>query len=234
VPLKEPMPREALIFDTEKEIGEVINDLYKKGAGVIYESLAEVHVSGHSYQEELKMIHSIVKPKFFVPVHGEFRHLRAHANIANDLGMNERNIVIPDLGDCIQIGTNSIKKINPVPAGIKLIDGLDISSANGAVQRDRMQLATEGLCVVVLTISSKRFVLTSKPDIVTKGFIYGGDNANIIEEAKDLVINTIINADFKSNDWSLIKDAIKKNLGNLFFKNLKRKPIIIPIIVPTV
>ena len=217
----------------EKEIGEVINALYKKGASVIYESLAEVHVSGHAYQEELKTIQSIIRPKFFVPCHGEFRHLRAHANISMDLGKKEREIVIPDLGDTITITPNSIKKSGQVPAGIKLIDGMDISSANGVVQRDRMQLATEGLCVVVLTISSKNYVLTSKPDIVTKGFIYANDNANIIEEAKDMVVNTILNANFKANDWSVIKDSIRKNLGNLFFKALKRKPIIIPIIVST-
>ena len=160
-PKVEITPNDYVIFSAsaipgnETEIGEVINALYKRGARVIYEKLADVHVSGHAYQEELKIIHSILKPKFFIPCHGEFRHLKAHADVALDLGMNKRNIIIPDLGDRINITGNSIKKLTPVPSGIKLIDGLDISEANDVVQRDRMQLATEGLCVVVVTISAK-------------------------------------------------------------------------------
>ncbi len=218
----------------EKEIGEVINALYKKGASVIYEKLADVHVSGHAYQEELKIIHAMLKPKFFIPCHGEFRHLKAHANIAQDLGMHERNIVIPDLGDRISISPNSIKKLGTVPAGIKLIDGMDISEANGVVQRDRMQLASEGICIVILTISSKTATLTSKPDIITRGFMYSNDaNNDILEDAKTLLINTIVELDFKSKDWGTIKASIRKSLMTYFFKNLKRKPVIIPVIVET-
>ena len=217
----------------ETEINTVINQLYKKGAKVIYESLAEVHVSGHAYQEELKIIHSILKPKYFIPVHGEYRHLMAHANLAMDLGMPKRHIHIPDLGESITITQNSIRKTGTVPAGIKLIDGLDISDAGGVVQRDRMQLATEGLCVVLLTISARSAVLTSKPEIITRGFLYGKDNSQTIEEAKDLLINTIISVNFKTQDWNFIKDNIKKTLTTFFFKKFKRKPMIIPIIIET-
>lgn len=217
----------------EREINNVINLLYTKGASIVYESLAEVHVSGHAYQEELKTLHTLLKPKFFVPVHGEYRHLRAHANLAKDMGMNDRNIVIPDLGDTITVNKNVIKKTGVVPSGIKLVDGLDISEAGGIVQRDRMQLASEGVCIVTITISQKFASLTSKPDIYTRGFVYIKDNEDVIEEAKELVLNQIISTNFKTQDWNAIRGAIKKSLQTFFFRRIKRKPMIIPIIIET-
>ncbi|MBE5738290.1 MAG: ribonuclease J [Clostridiales bacterium] len=217
----------------EREINNVINLLYSKGASIIYESLAEVHVSGHAYQEELKTLHTLLKPKFFIPVHGEYRHLRAHANLAKEMGMNDRNILIPELGDTITISKNAIKKSGVVPSGIKLVDGLDISEAGGVVQRDRMQLASEGVCIVTITISAKIAALTSKPDIYTRGFVYIKDNEDVIEEAKDLVLNQIIATNFKTQDWNSIKGAVKKTLQTFFFKRIKRKPMIIPLIIET-
>lgn len=217
----------------EKEINNVINLLYTKGASVIYESLAEVHVSGHAYQEELKTLHLLLKPKFFVPVHGEFRHLRAHSNIAKELGMHERNIVIPDLGDTILVNKNNIKKSGTIPSGIKLVDGYEISDAGGIVQRDRMQLASDGVCVVTLTISTKNHSLTSKPDILTRGFMYIKGNEEVLEEAKDLVLNQIISANFKTQDWNTIKNNVKRTLQTFFLKKMKRKPMIMPIIIET-
>ncbi len=217
----------------EREINNVINLLYTKGASIVYESLAEVHVSGHAYQEELKTLHTLLRPKFFIPVHGEYRHLRAHANLAKDMGMNDRNIVIPDLGDTITINKNLIKKTGVVPSGIKLVDGLDISEAGGIVQRDRMQLASEGVCIVTITISSKSASLTSKPDIYTRGFVYIKDNEDVIEEAKELVLNQIISTNFKTQDWNAIRGIIKKSLQTFFFRRIKRKPMIIPLIIET-
>lgn len=217
----------------ETNINNIINALYQKGAQVVYESLADVHVSGHAYQEELKIIHSMLKPKFFVPCHGEFRHLKAHADIAQDMGMNARNICVPDLGDTITITKNSIKKSGTVQAGIKLVDGLEVSEAGGAVQRDRMTLAQEGICMPVITISATTGSLTSKPDIISRGFIYFKGNEDIIEEARDILINTIISADFKTQDWNAIKMSIKKVLTNYFYKKLKRRPMIVPIIIET-
>ena len=217
----------------EKEINTVINLLYSKGASIVYESLAEVHVSGHAYQEEIKTLHTLLKPKFFVPVHGEYRHLRAHSNIAKDLGMNDRNIVIPEIGDTILVSKASIKKSGTVHSGIKLVDGLEISDAGGIVQRDRMQLASEGMCVVTVTVSNKTWALTSKPDIYMRGFVYIKENEEVINEAKDLVLETVISSNFKTQDWTMIKNNIKKVLQNFFFKKLKRKPMIIPIIIET-
>lgn len=217
----------------EKEINNVINLLYSKGASIVYESLAEVHVSGHAYQEEIKTLHTLLKPKFFVPVHGEYRHLRAHSNIAKDLGMAERNIVIPELGDTILVSKASIKKSGTVHSGIKLVDGLEISDAGGIVQRDRMQLASEGMCVVTVTISNKTWSLTSKPELYVRGFVYIKENEEVMNEARDLILNTVIASNFKNQDWTLIKNNIKKVLQTFFFKKLKRKPMIIPIIIET-
>lgn len=217
----------------EKEINNVINLLYTKGASIVYESLAEVHVSGHANQEELKTLHTLLKPKFFVPVHGEYRHLRAHSNLAKDLGMAERNIVIPEIGDTISVSRASIKKSGVIHSGIKLVDGTEISDAGGVVQRDRMQLATEGMCVVTVTISDKTWSLTSKPDIYARGFVYIKDNEEMMNEARDLVLNTVISTNFKTQDWASIKNNIKKTLQTYFLRKMKRKPMIIPIIIET-
>ena len=217
----------------EKEINNVINLLYTKGASIIYESLAEVHVSGHAYQEELKTLHTILKPKFFIPVHGEYRHLRAHANLAKDLGMSERNILIPEIGDTITINKNFIKKTATVPNGVKLVDGFDISDLGGVVQRDRMQLGSEGICIVTITISSKFASLSSKPDIITRGFMGIKGNEEVLEEAKEIILNQVIEMNFKTQDWTTIKNNIRKNLQNFFFRKVKRKPMIIPLIIET-
>ena len=217
----------------EKNINDVINQLYRRGASVIYEGLAAVHVSGHAYQEELKTMLSLVRPKFFVPCHGEFRHLKAHAKLAQEIGINQRNIIIPDLGDSISISRNVIKKVGTVPAGIRLVDGFDVSEAGGAVQRDRALLAEEGVCVVALTINKTTGSLSSKPELISRGFIYIKDNAEVIEEAKDLIINTILNCNFKTQDWNMIKANLKKVLSNFFYKRMKRKPMIVPVIMET-
>ncbi len=218
----------------EKAINSVINSLYKKGAEVIYESLAEVHTSGHAYQEELKTLHAILKPKFFIPVHGEFRHLKAHANLAEAMGMPKQNILIPDLGDQFTITKNTMQKTGVVPCGSLLIDGVGVSEIGSSILRDRIQLSEEGVCVVVITISMLTGALTSKPDIISRGFIYKSDSEfDVMEEAKNIVINTISQANFKSQDWSLIKSDIRKNLTGFFARQIKCRPMVIPIILET-
>ena len=216
----------------EESINNVINLLYLKGADVVYESLADVHASGHAYREELKLLHSLIKPKYFVPCHGEFRHLRAHAELATTLGMDRRHIVIPDLGDTISISHHGIRKTGTVPAGIKLVDGLDVSEANSSVQRDRMQLAEEGICIVTITVSPSG-ALSSNPQIITRGFLNMKDNEEVQKEAEDITINTIISSNFSKTDWSIIKNNLRKNLTNYFFKKIKRRPMILPVIIET-
>lgn len=217
----------------ETNINYVINQLYKKGASVIYEKLADVHVSGHAYQEELKLMLALLKPKFFVPAHGEYRHLRAHSLLAQSLGIHERNIVLADLGDQITISKSSIKKTGTVPSGIRLVDGLEVSEAGGAVQRDRALLAEEGVCMAIITISAGSGRLTSKPDIISRGFVYMQGNEDMFEEARDLMLNSIISTNFKTQDWNQIKQSIKKVLTNYFYKRIKRRPMIVPVIIET-
>ena len=217
----------------ERTINDVMNKLYKKGAQIVYESLAEVHTSGHAYQEELKTMLALIRPKFFIPCHGEFRQLNAHANIAKSMGIEERNIVIPNLGDQIVLTPNVIKRAGTVPCGIKLIDGAGHADVNDLIMKERVQLSEGGLCVVVVTISSVTGALSSKPDLISRGFIYNKENEEVVEEAKNIVINTISESNFKQQDWNLIKANIKKALANYFYKSIKRRPLILPVIIET-
>lgn len=217
----------------EKSINTVFNQLIKKGAHVIYDAIAEVHTSGHAFQEELKTIHALLKPKFFIPCHGEFRHLKAHSDLAEQMGMPKRNIIIPELGDKIAINKNMIQKVGFVPNGARLVDGVGIGDVNSTVMRERMQLAEEGACVVVITISSQTGALTSKPDLITRGFLYASDNGDVLEEAKNVVINTLSQSNFKEQDWALIKANLRKSLTNHFLRTIKRKPLVMPVIIET-
>lgn len=221
----------SVIPGNEVTINRVINLLYRKGASIIYEQIADVHVSGHGYSEELKLMLSLIKPKFFIPVHGEYRQLKAHVNIAKSLGIEDRNIIIPDLGNQILVTKQSIKLGDNVPSGIRLVDGLGVGDVGSSVLKDRIQLSEEGLCVVTLTINKVTGSLTSKPNLITRGFVYLSDNDPIIEEGRDIVINAISTSNFKSQDWNAIKTNIKKLLGNYFYKKLKRRPLIVPIVI---
>ena len=221
----------SVIPGNEVTINRVINLLYRKGASVIYEQIADVHVSGHAYSEELKLLLSLVKPKFFVPVHGEYRQLKAHADIARSLGVEKQNIILPDLGNQILVNKNAITLSDNVPSGIRLVDGLGVGDVGSTVLKDRIQLSEEGLCVVTLTISNMTGALTSKPELITRGFVYLNDNDPILEDGKDVVINAISSFNFKSQDWAQVKVNIKKLLGNYFYKKLKRRPLILPVII---
>lgn len=215
----------------EKTINDVINLLYRKGAEVIFESLAKVHVSGHAYRDELKVVHSLLKPKFFIPCHGEYRHLRAHANLACDLGMNERNIIIPELGDQIEIGKNSMKVARQVPFGARLVDGLGVGDVSDMIIRDRIQLSEEGICVVIVSINKLTGAISAKPDLICRGFTFAKDDAEKMEDARDVVINAISQVNFKTQDWGYIKTNIRKSLTSFFTKKAKRRPVIMPIIL---
>lgn len=221
----------SVIPGNEVTINKVINLLYRKDASVIYEQIADVHVSGHAYSEELKLMLSLIKPKFFVPVHGEYRQLKAHANIAQSLGIESRNIIIPDQGNQILVSKQSIKLGDNVPSGIRLVDGLGVGDVGSTVLKDRIQLSEEGLCVVTLTISNATGALTAKPNLITRGFVYIDDTDPLLEEAKDVVINAISSSNFKCQDWAEIKNNIRKLLGNYFYKKLKRRPLILPVII---
>jgi len=216
----------------EKLISRVVNQLFYKGANVIYEALADVHVSGHACQEELKLIYTLVKPKFFVPVHGEYRHLKQHANLAKSLGMPESNIQLLGIGDVLEFTSNSMKVTGTVPAGRILVDGLGIGDVGNIVLRDRKHLSQDGLMVVVVTISKESSALISGPDIISRGFVYVRESEQLMENAK-IVVKEILEEceEKKITDWATIKSNIKDGLKNFLYERTKRNPMILPIII---
>ncbi len=224
----------SVIPGNEKAINRVVNQLFKLGATVTYESLAEVHVSGHAYQEELKLIHSLLQPKFFIPCHGEYRHLRAHANLAMEMGMPARNIMIPELGNKISVNKNSLKLLDNVQAGAILVDGSGMGEIDGNIIRERSQLSKEGMCVVTLTISHASGVFSSEPNVIVRGLMYNEKEIKEIEEeAKIFMLTSINNINFKMQDWEVVKNMLQKSLTGFFNKRYRCKPVILPLIIET-
>ncbi len=216
----------------EKPISGVINELFKKGAEVIYKSLEHVHVSGHACQEELKLLISLVKPKYFIPVHGEYRHLKLHAALAERVGINPKNIVLPDIGKVIEIGPNSIKQSATVPSGVVLIDGLGVGDVGNIVLRDRKHLAEDGIIVVVVTLAKKTGEVLAGPDVLSRGFVYVRESEDLMEEAK-LVARAAIDkcTNKKATDWGSIKNSLKNSMSDFMYTKTKRKPMVLPIIM---
>lgn len=214
----------------EKSVYNVINKLYKLGCEIIYSSLADVHASGHACKEELKIIHSLVKPKYFIPVHGEYRHLKLHKDLACSLGMDERNVIIAEVGSVVEVSNKLIKLSGVVPAGNRLIDGLGIGDIESVVLKDRKQLAEDGLAVVLIGINPITGEITNGPDIISRGLVYTNED-NIIREAKDIIKGTVKAIPLKEMNWNLVKSNIKKDLTNYLYKKTKRRPIIITIVL---
>jgi ribonuclease J len=216
----------------EIKVSNVINLLFEKGADVIYESLADVHVSGHACQEELKLIHTLVKPKYFIPVHGEYRHLRRHASLAESLGMSRENIFVTDNGKVIEITKDSGKICGTVDSGNILVDGLGVGDVGNIVLRDRKHLSEDGLMVVVVTISKEDGKVMSGPDIVSRGFVYVRESEDLIDGAK-LVVREALKKCEENNvrEWATLKSAIKDSLRGYLFEKTKRRPMILPIIM---
>lgn len=216
----------------EKTIARVINMLYQKGADVLYDALEEIHVSGHARQEELKLMLTLLKPKFFMPVHGEYRHLRHHAKLAEKLGIPSENIFIAECGDVVEFNTKSGAINGSVQSGNILVDGLGVGDVGNIVLRDRKHLSENGLIIVVLTIDKNTGDIVSGPDIVSRGFIYVRENVDLIDESKKIVsiaFNKCKDAGIK--DWSSIKAMIKDDLNNFIYEKIKRSPMILPIIM---
>ncbi len=216
----------------EKPIFRVINELFKKGADVIYEALADVHVSGHACQEELKLIHNLVKPKFFMPVHGEYRHLKQHANLANKMGMPTENIFMMEIGKVLEVSSDSAKINGTVSSGRILVDGLGVGDVGSIVLRDRKLLSQDGLIVVVITTEKESGQIVAGPDIITRGFVYVRESEDLIDNAKDIIKKTLVKIEGKrGNDWSSKKGIIKDDLREYLYEKTKRKPMILPIIM---
>lgn len=215
----------------EKFISRVINQLYRCGANVVYDAMAEVHVSGHAKQEELKLMHALVKPKYFIPVHGEYRMLWQHAVLAESMGMDSRNIVIPELGQVIEMTENSLSLGEQVPTGGVLVDGLGVGDVGNVVLRDRKHLSQDGLIIVVMAINRDECKLVSGPDIISRGFIYVRENEDIIESTRDVVRSILSQSSLAGENWPELKNRIKDELHRYILEKMKRNPMILPIIL---
>lgn len=216
----------------EKMVGTVVDELLKHGCDVVYESMYEVHVSGHACQEELKMIQALTKPKYFIPVHGEQKHLRKHAGVAMSMGMAPENIFIGDVGSAVEINEAFMKQLPDVPAGAVMVDGLGVGDVGSIVLRDRKHLAEDGLIIAVCTIEAGSGRVVSGPDIVSRGFVYVRESEALMEEARRLVSQTIEQcADENVREWSAIKIRVRDGLSRLLYARTKRSPMILPIIM---
>jgi ribonuclease J len=213
----------------EKTVGRVINDLMKSGAEVVYESMYEVHVSGHACQDELKMMLSLTKPKFFIPVHGEYKHLVKHAQLAVKMGVPEKNIFICGLGQQLETDSNTMKITTQVTAGKVLVDGLGVGDVGTVVLRDRKKLAQDGLIIVVAAIKRGSGELMSGPDIVSRGFVYVRESEQLIDEARELMEEAI--ADSAGSSVNIIKNNMRDAMSDFMFQKTKRSPMILPIIM---
>lgn len=214
----------------EKNVYNVINALYKLGADVIYDELAEVHTSGHACQEELKLMHSLVKPKFFIPVHGEYRHLKTHKELAMTLGMDARNILLPSIGMQVEVGSNSIKEVGFVKAGQRLVDGMGIGDMDSNVLRERKQLAEDGICVVCVNINNVAGEITSDPFIITRGVVYADEQESFVQDAKASIIASLKETDLRGVEPSVIRASLRRNISNFIFRRTKRRPMILTIV----
>lgn len=211
----------------EHAIGNVINELYRKGAVVINERSRDLHVSGHACQQELKILHALVKPKFFIPVHGEQRHLRLHAQLAQEMGMKPDHIVITDIGHVVELTPNSIRQNGTVTAGCILVDGYGVGDVGSVVLRDRKRLAEDGMIVVVVTMSSVDHTVLSGPEIITRGFVYAEE---LMDEVRQLAAQVLAEVQ-PGDDWATIKGNIKRELSSYLFRKAKRSPMILPVIM---
>ena len=213
----------------ERDIYRVINNLYRKGANVVYKSLENIHVSGHACREEHKIMHRLLKPKFFIPVHGEYRHLKEHAELALELGMKESNIFLPDIGNCVMLTSETMRRGDNVPSGSRLIDGDGIEDEKAStVMQDRRQLAADGLFIVSVVVSGGEVI--GEPAINSRGFIFGF-HKDYINEVRGVIKNAIEGYDLSVGSVDELKRAIKKTLKNYLLKKTKQSPMIVPVVV---
>ena len=216
----------------EKLVSNVINDLMQIGAEVVYSALEDIHVSGHACQEEQKLILALAKPKFFIPVHGEYRQLRAHAETARKMGIPTENIFLLTNGRVLEVNPKEAKLTTSVPSGKILVDGLGVGDVGNIVLRDRQHLSQDGLIVIVMTMDSATGEIVSGPDVVSRGFVYVRESENLMEDVKKVIREEVRNFEEQGiRDWSTIKSTLKDNLRDYIFQKTKRNPMILPIIM---
>ena len=216
----------------EKLVSRTIDNLLKQGANVIYEKTSGIHVSGHASQEELKLIHNLVRPKFFIPVHGEYRHLRKHAMLAQDLGMPKENVFVAENGNIIEFTKEKGGIVGKVPSGIVLVDGLGVGDVGNIVLRDRRQLSQDGILIIVVTMDKEMGAVVAGPDIVSRGFVYVRESEELMEEAKEKVKMALEKCeDNNITEWAVIKSNVRDALGRYLYERTRRRPMILPIIM---
>ena len=216
----------------EKTVGNVVNELLKKGCEVVYESMYDIHVSGHACQEELKIIHGLVKPKYFIPVHGEQKHLRKHANLAYSMGMNRKNVFIGDVGSVVEVSKNGIKELDRINAGKVFVDGLGVGDVGSIVLRDRKHLAQDGLIIIVVSLDAYDSRIVSGPDVVSRGFVYVRESEELISQIRNASEKVLYSIDGqKISEWNVIKSRIRDDVSKLIYEKTRRSPMILPIIM---
>lgn len=216
----------------EKLVSKIVNQLFKKGAEVIYGSAENIHVSGHACQEELKLMQTLIKPKNFIPVHGEYRHLKQHGELAIKLGLNPKNVVIPEVGNVIEVNRSGIRKSGTVISGQIFVDGLGVGDVGNIVLRDRKHLSQDGILTVVVTLSKDNKTIVAGPDIISRGFVYVRESEGLIDEAREIVRNTLLECEEKNiTDWATLKSNVRDELRIYLYEKTKRKPMILPIIM---
>ncbi|MBU3132526.1 ribonuclease J [Clostridium gasigenes] len=216
----------------EKLVSKVINQLFKQGAEVIYKSLADIHVSGHACQEELKLMQALVKPRYFIPVHGEYRHLKQHGELAMSLGLPKENLIIMENGDIIEANRSAIKKNGSVISGQIFVDGLGVGDVGNIVLRDRKYLSQDGIVTVVVTLSRENNSVVAGPDIISRGFVYVRESEGLMDDAKEVVRKVLLNCEEKNiKDWATLKSRIRDELRSFLYEKTKRRPMILPIIM---
>ena len=216
----------------EKTVSRVINELMKLGAEVVYEKMYDVHVSGHACREELKLMLGIVKPKYFIPVHGEQKHLQKHRDLAQTMGIDRKKVIIADNGIQVEMTEDYIKKIGEVPAGQVFVDGIGVGDVGSIVIRDRKHLSEDGIIIVVAAIEPDTGMIVSGPDVVSRGFVFVRESEELMEEARNTAYNTI-NRCYERNirEWGAIKNRIRDDVSKLMYERTKRSPMVLPILM---
>ena len=216
----------------EKLVSKIVNQLFKKGAEVIYGSSENIHVSGHACQEELKLMQTLIKPKNFIPVHGEYRHLKQHGELAIKLGLNPKNVVIPEVGNVIEVNRSGIRKSGTVISGQIFVDGLGVGDVGNIVLRDRKHLSEDGLMIVVVTISKEDGRVLAGPDIISRGFVYVRESEDLMDGAKNVIKDVLRDCEDRNiKEWAYLKNNIKESLKEYLYQKTKRNPMILPIIM---
>ncbi len=217
----------------EKTVYRLVNELFRKGAEVIYERLAEVHVSGHACREELKMMLALTKPKYFMPVHGEYRHLASHANLAQTCGIPKNNVFISEIGRILEVNKDGVAKLGgTVASGRVLVDGLGIGDVGSVVLRDRKHLSQDGLIVVAFSLNASDASILAGPEILTRGFIYAREAESLMSQLRECAVRTVENCrNNQVTDWLIIKNELRSALSSFLFKQIKRSPMILPVLL---